>query len=138
MRISDWSSDVCSSDLARRRRAEDVQAVADLQLLQLAEVIVELAERRLRIVGLGDAAVLVEAAGRRELEDLRAQHLQAARIEAGGVVILVDQALELGERAVDLSAGQRRRQVIDDDRLGTTLGLGAFAAIVTDRKSGVS
>src|SRR3546814_18898528 len=109
MRISDWSSDVCSSDLARRRRAEDVQAVADLQLLQLAEVIVELAERRLRIVGLGDAAVLVEAAGRRELEDLRAQHLQAARIEAGGVAILVDQALELGKRAVAPRAGQRRR-----------------------------
>ncbi len=46
--------------------------------------------------------------------------------------MLVDQALELGEPAIALGAGQRRRQVIDDHRLGAALGLRAFAGIVDD------
>ena len=47
----------------RGRTAEDMQPVADLQLLQLAQMIVELPQRRRdRLLG-GDAAILVEPGG---------------------------------------------------------------------------
>ena len=51
----------------------------------------------------------------------------AARIAARGLVILVDQPLELGLRAVALGAGQRRGQMIDDHRRGAPLRLAALA-----------
>ena len=84
--------------LAFRRDAEDVQSVADLQLLQFAQVVVELAERRIGIVAAGHAAVLVEAGRGRQFEDAVAQQAAAARIEAGSFVIFVDQLLEIAQR----------------------------------------
>ena len=51
-----------------------------------------------------------------------------------GLVIFVDQALELGQHAVAAGAGQGRGQVIDDHRLGSPLGLGALARVVDDER----
>ena len=56
--------------VALRRAAEDVQAIADLQLLQLAEMVVELGKGVLGAVVRGDAAVAIEpeaACGREDL-----------------------------------------------------------------------
>src|SRR5262249_54226570 len=75
--------------LAGGRPAEDVQAVADLQFLEFAEMIVELAEGRLGVVASADAAILVEPSRRRQLEDALAQQPAPARIQAGGLVVFV-------------------------------------------------
>ena len=53
---------------------------------------------------------------------------------AGGVVIFVDQRLEVLQRTVALGAGQRRRQVIDDDGADAALGLRSLARIVDDER----
>ena len=60
--------------------------------------------------------------------------LQAARVEAGRLVILVDQRLQLGELAPALGPGQRRGQMVDDHRGGAPLGLGALAGVVDDER----
>src|SRR3546814_7033024 len=62
MRISDWSSDVCSSDLAK----------VGLSLLQLrlGDAVVQLHQH----LSLGDLAALVEINGRNAPGDFRAQY----------------------------------------------------------------
>jgi hypothetical protein len=52
----------------------------------------------------------------------------------GGLVIFVDQALELGHQAIAAGAGQRRGQMVDDHRLGAPFGLGSLAGIVDDER----
>ncbi len=111
-----------------------MQPVADLHLLQLAEIGIELAERPVRCLADGDAAILVESGGADEFDDLRRERLEAARIAARGREIFVDQALELGDAAIALGARQRRRQMIDDDGLGAPLRLGALAGVVDDER----
>ena len=91
--------------LARGRLAEHVQAVADLQLLQLAQMIVELGERVVGAVVAADADVAVQPEALAQREDLVAQPGDAARIDAGRLVILVDQALELGAAARRIRRG---------------------------------
>ena len=56
----------------------------------------------------------------------------AAAVEAGGEVVFVDQRFEVLQRPIGLGAGQRRREVVDDDGRGAALGLRAFAGIVDD------
>ncbi len=114
------------------RAAEDVQPVADLQLLDLAQMVVDAGE----MVGVVrvDAEVAGEAQRLAALQDALAQMLQPARIEGGGLVVLVDQGLECRELAPALRPGHRRGQVVDDDRTGPPLGLGPFAGIVDDER----
>ena len=69
---------------------------------------------------------------RGEIENLPAEQIQPARIDAGGLVIFVDQRFESAQRPIAFGAGQRRRQVVDDDRRRAALGLGALARIVDD------
>ena len=118
----------------RRRYAENVQAVADLHFLEVAEIGVELFQRLLLRLALLDAGIAVEADIGDEIEDLLAQQLQAARIDAGGFVILVDQRFQILERPIALRPRQRRRQVADDDGGRPALGLAALAGIVDDKR----
>ena len=67
-------------------------------------------------------------------EDLVAQIGDAPRVDAGRLVIFVDQTLQLGQRPVGFGAGQRRRQMIDDHRGRAPLGLAALARIVDDER----
>ena len=72
-----------------------MQPVAYLHLLQLAQEIVEPAER-VRFVGIGrDAAILVQPGRPGEVEDLPAQHGEPPWIDAGRFEILVDQRFEV-------------------------------------------
>ena len=111
-------------------RPEDVQPVPDLQLLQLAEMVVDGLQRR--VVVAVQAQILVEPEAAREVEDVAAQRLEAARIELQRGVVLVDQRLEVHQLAVRLGPGQGRREVVDDDGGGAPLGLAAFARVVDD------
>ena len=114
------------------RPAEDVEAVANLHLLDLAEIAIELAERVVAVVVGLDAAILVEPDRRGKLQDARAQRRTPARIEGSGVEELVHQPLQLLQRTVAARARQRRRQVIDDHRRPPPLGLAALAGVVDD------
>ena len=107
-----------------RRFAEHMQ-VADLRLLQVAEIGVQLRQPTVRIVAELQADLAVETVVAQEDENLAAQLFGAARVEQRGIVELVGQALQVAQRAVALGAGQRRHQVVDDHRLGAALGLGA-------------
>ena len=120
--------------VAGRAAAEDVQPVADLQFLQLAEKPVEFLQRFGPVVVGRDAAIAVDAGGAGALQDIGGERGDAARIAARGLVIFVDQPLQLGRRAVAAGAGQRRGQVVDDHRLGAPLGLGALAGVVDDER----
>ena len=118
--------------LGRGRLAEDMEPVADLHLLDFAEIAIELAERVVAAVGGLDAAILVEPGRRGKLQDARAQGWTPARIDRGGVEELVDQALQLLQRAVAAGAGERRGQMVDDHGRAAPLGLAALAGVVHD------
>ena len=81
-----------------------------------------------------DAAVPVEPDARDELEDLVPEDREAPRVHPRRLVVLVDEALEVGERTVGLGPGEGRGQVVDDDRLRAALGLRAFAGVVDDER----
>src|SRR3546814_12140714 len=87
MRISDWSSDVCSSDLARRIRGAETQpaARATLQLPDRALGFLELARDALAMLVV-DAAGLGQAElARGAVEQLRAQsQLEFLHLAADG------------------------------------------------------
>lgn len=114
-----------------RRLAEHMQAVADLRLLQVAEIGVQLRQPAVRIVAELQADLAVETVVAQEDENLAAQLFGAARVEQRGIVELVGQALQVAQPAVALGAGQRRHQVVDDHRLGAALGLGALPGSLT-------
>ena len=112
--------------------AEDMQAVADLHLLELAEVGVELGERIARVLAGRDAAVPVEPEARDQVEDVVTQDTEPPRVHPGGLVVLVDEAFQIAQGAVALRPGEGRREVVDDHRLGAALGLRPFAGVVDD------
>ena len=116
-----------------RRRTEDVQAVADLHLLQFAEMGIEGTEGG-AAVGAGEPEIAVQAVALGEGDDLGGEVVAAAFVDAGGEVVFVDQRLELGERPVDLGARHRRHQMIDDDRRGAALRLAALAGVVDEER----
>ena len=63
-----------------RRVAEHVQTAADLHLLQLAEMVVQLGQGGVVVVGGLDAAVPVQPHMGGEGQDLLAQYLEPARV----------------------------------------------------------
>ena len=83
-----------------RRLAEHMQAVADLRLLQVAEIGVQLRQPAVRIVAELQADLAVETVVAQEDENLAAQLFGAARVEQRGIVELVGQALQVAQRAV--------------------------------------
>ena len=126
-RHPDQSHEQIGELVAHGGLAEHVQAVPDLQFLQLAQMVVELAQSSVGIVPGTDPDVPVEAEPRAQRQDLAAQVRHAPRIQPCCLIILVDQPLELGQRPVGLGAGQGRRQMIDDHRGRAPLRLRAFA-----------
>ena len=121
-----------------RRRAEHVQAVADLGVLDLAEPavdvqdeVVELRRRRAARPGRGRGPAWRPGSASRS----------AARIAgslAGSIAamlrVLVEQLLEPGDVAVGLGAGHRRDQVVDERGVRPALGLGALARVVDQER----
>ncbi len=120
--------------LALGAPAEDVEPVADLQFLKLAQKPVEFAQRNGRFLADGDAAIAIEPGGAGLFEDRRRKHPDTPPIAKGGLVIFVDQPLQLRKETVTAGAGQRRRQMVDDDRLSPPLCLRALARIVDDER----
>ena len=109
-----------------------MQPIPDLHFLQLTQVVVQLAERRIFVFIPFHAAVRVQPGGPAEVEDILFQHPGAAGIDTGGFVVFIHQPFQVGQGPIAFGPGQGRRQVIDDHRLGAALGLGAFAWIVDD------
>ena len=118
--------------LWRGRFAEDVETVANLHLLDFAQITIELAERVAAAVCGVYAAILVEPDGGGKLQDARAQGRATTRVDRGSVEELVHQPLQLLQRAVAAGAGERWRQVIDDHCSPAPLGLAALAGVVHD------
>ena len=81
-----------------------------------------------------DPDVPIEAEPSAQRQDLAAQVRHAPRIQPCCLIVLVDQALELGQWPIGLGAGQGRRQMIDDHRGRAPLRLRAFARIVDDER----
>src|SRR3546814_17931227 len=113
MRISDWSSDVCSSDLVRDGVdylvvdvPSELEAAGDLRVL---EVVTEAHDRRDLA---GDVTVLAPSA------DLVVAHLRDAGREGGGLGVLVDLALE----AVGRGLAEVATAVGDGDGAGDLAG----------------
>ncbi len=118
--------------LPRRARPEHMQPVADLHLLEVAEIGVERLERLARHVR--EPEVAVEPGGGRGGDDLPLEIVLPTPIHAGGKRVFVDHRLERRERAVELRPGHRRHQVVDDHRRCPPLGLRPFAGIVDDER----
>ena len=109
-----------------------MQPVANLQFLQLAEIAVELAERRRFVVLGADAAIDRQSRALRKVPDIRSQHGQAARVERRCLIVFVHQPFQLHHRSVALGARERRGQMIDDCGMSAALCLRALARIVDD------
>ena len=123
--------------VARRGRAEDVQAVADLHVLDLAEPAVDVQQEvvELRLVrAFLQAEVVVELGGLHQRPDLLADRGQLRRVEGGDVGVLVEQLLEPGDVAVGLGARHRRDQVVDERGVRAALGLRALARVVDQER----
>ena len=76
---------------AGRGGAEDVQAVADLALLEVAEEGVELAQAAVAVVAGGEAGVAARPVAWERVEDFAAEVVEAAGVHSGGGVVFVDQ-----------------------------------------------
>ena len=137
--------------LALGHLSQDVQAVADLRPGQLAQVAVQfldqvrhlpaahLGQRHRRAVG-GDGVVpfvgvavlallhqifqiVFQVGLLDQVPDLLLQQRHLRRVEQLDLVILVHQLHQLGQLAVGVGRGHRRRQVVDDDGVAAPLGL---------------
>src|SRR3546814_18768829 len=117
MRISDWSSDVCSSDLVRDGVdylvvdvPSELEAAGDLRVL---EVVTEAHDRRDLA---GDVTVLAPSA------DLVVAHLRDAGREGGGLGVLVDLPLEAvgrGLATVSPAVGRSEERRVGTERART-------------------
>ncbi len=67
-----------------------------------------------------------------QLPYLLLQQRQLGRIEHFHLIVLVHQLSQLGQRAIGVGGGHRRRQVIDDDGMGAALGLRTLARVIDD------
>ena len=78
------------------------------------------------------AAVRGETVGPGALDDLFFQVGEPPAVEAVGRGIFLDDAFELGQRAMQAGGAERRRQMPDGDRAEPALGLHRLARIVDD------
>src|SRR3546814_20227552 len=84
MRISDWSSDVCSSDLPHADRPGRRRHVERQALLDLAEQIEGIAALAVELVHEGDDRHVAQAAHLEELQGLRLDALGGVEHHARG------------------------------------------------------
>ena len=125
--------------LALRHLAEDVQPVADLQVLDLAQVAVDVLDQVAEVLELGLVALDARGRGAARPSCSSVQMRFASVGSFGGVErlgarVLVEQLLELGELVVGLRAHHRRHEVVDHDGVGAALGLHALAGVVDDER----
>src|SRR3546814_14808205 len=102
MRISDWSSDVCSSDLQARNRLEDAARRADMRGWVMARR--ERTRHLIELGGLVQKAVLVELADDDRATLYGAMPELAGRVredKAGDLLVLLKRR---GRRAFDAAA----------------------------------
>ncbi len=119
--------------LARRRRAENVQAAPDLGVLERAQVAVDVVDHAREVVGvghLGHAQVAGQFGRHQQVPQLAPDGGQLGRVERLDLGVLVEQPFHPGQLVVGLGPGHGRREVVDDDGVGATLGLGALARVV--------
>ena len=115
------------------RLPKHVQPIADLRFFQLTQIRIQL--RQIAILVLArHTHIGVQPGGVGQGQDLAAQAVDAARIDAGCFVVLVHQGFQIAQRSIGLGPGQGRRQVVDDHGLRTALGLCPFAGIVYDER----
>ena len=118
----------------RRRAAEHVQPVADLQILDVAQIGVE-PRQRLVLRRVARHAAFGQQPGRLgAVQDVPAQQRGAAAVEPVGGGVFVDQPFQFGGRAMAAGASQRRRQVADGDRAQPALGHRRLAGVVDDER----
>ena len=125
--------------LALGRGAEDVQAVADLEVLDLAQVAVDVLDERAevlerRLLGRLEVEVVVQLGLVQQRPDASGERRQLGRVERLAARVLVEQLLELGQLVVGLGAHHRRHEVVDDHGVGAALGLHALAGVVDDER----
>ena len=116
----------------RGRLAEYVEAVADLKILDIAEIGVEPGESFVFGCSWRDAAFSEEAFGGREVKDGAAQRLRAAAVEAVGGGVLVNQAFEFGGVPVQAGGTERGREVADGDGAESALRRSGLAGVADD------
>ena len=114
------------------RLAEDVQAVADAELLDVAELGIELGDGLAVGLALHQATVGGQSVGPGALDDLLFEEDEPPAVEAVGRGIFLDDAFQLGERPVQAGRAERRRQMADGDGTQPPLGLHRLARIVDD------
>jgi hypothetical protein len=122
---------------AGRRVAEDVQAVADLGVLDLAEPTVDVQQEVVEAVVLGtvgEAQVVVELGGLDEGPDLGADRRELRRVHRADLGVLVEELLQARDVAVGVRAGHRRHEVVDEGGVDAALGLGALARVVDQER----
>ena len=118
-----------------RRAAEDMQPIAYLAFLELAQIGIGLVEQELLVLfrsRCGQPQVLVQVVGHDVLQNLLAQQLGTPPVQRHRFVVLVHHALQITCRAIAFGPRQRRHQMVDDDGLGTALGLRSLTRIVDD------
>ena len=113
---------------------EDMQAVAELALLHVADKTVDPRDRFRRRGGRGQAKIMLDAGGTRFAADRGDETLAPRRIEAVGGRIFVEQLFEPDQVLRHRASGERRRQMSDRDRADAPLGLRRFAGIVDDER----
>ena len=112
-----------------------MQTVADLRFFQFAQIGVGGVEQALFFFCCArafEAQIEMQVVAQDVVEDLTAQQFGAARVEHQGFVVFIHLAFEIARGAVAFGARQRWHEVVDDHRLGTALGLGAFTRVVDD------
>ena len=114
-----------------------MQAVADLYVLDLAQPAIDMQQHVVEDVFLwsfGQPQVVIHLRRLQQRPDLLSNRRQLARVERGDVGVLVQQLLQTCDVSVTLGSGHRRDQVVDQRRMGTTLGLGALAGVVHEER----
>jgi hypothetical protein len=103
-----------------------MQAVADLHFLEFTQIGVELFQRRAFGLVAGNAGIMIEADITHQFQNAGAEQFEAAAVRAGGLKIFVNQRLKVLQRAVSLGPGQRRGEMVDNDRLACVPSPGSF------------
>ena len=111
-----------------------MQAVANLHFLQFAHIAIELGQSLSAAIIGRDAAIQIDAFASRQFQDAFGQGGAAAQVELAGFVIFIDQRFQFTQRPVAFSTAKRRRQMINDHRSATPLGLAALTRIVDDER----
>ena len=117
-----------------RRLPEDMQAITDLQFLQVAQESIEFLQRQILVIGVFNAGIGANSRVVCQIQNACFQKPQATRIMPHSFIIFVNEALQILHRTMRLGTCQGRCQMIDDDRRSPTLGLRPLTGIIDDER----